>query len=122
MKILNKLLYKIDITRSVGRQLTKKMRQVMSALIYDNFDPNKREKRVISIQDTRKMAESAMEKRQQELVKRVWECNTRIVWIKKGEFREGDQITPDSFETWAVDIGAVEMGSARTRFSENMML
>ena len=37
------------------------------------------------------------------LGRRVWECNTRIVWIKKGRFREGDQISPDAFETWAPD-------------------
>jgi hypothetical protein len=75
----------------------------MFALIYDEFEPDKREKRIISTHETRKSAEEALEKRQQELGKRVWECNTRIVWIKKGEFREGDQITPDSFETWGPD-------------------
>ena len=75
----------------------------MYALIYDEFDPDKREKRVISRHKTRERAEKALEERKQKLGKRVWECNTRIVWIKKGQFREGDQITPDAFETWAPD-------------------
>ena len=75
----------------------------MYALIYDEFDPKKREKRVVSVHETRGTAEEALDKRQQELGKRVWECNTRIVWIKEGQFRDGDQITPDSFETWAPD-------------------
>lgn len=75
----------------------------MYALIYDEFEPDKREKRVISVHQNRKTAEKALEKRKRKLGKRVWECNTRIVWVKKGRFREGDQITPDAFETWAPD-------------------
>ena len=75
----------------------------MYALIYDEFDPKKRKKGIISIHDTRRSAEKALEKRQQELGKKVWECNTRIVWISEDTFREGDQITSDDFETWAPD-------------------
>ena len=75
----------------------------MYALIYDEFDPKKREKRVVSVHETRVIAEEALEKRQRELGKRVWECNTRIVWIKEGRFHDEDEITPDSFETWAPD-------------------
>ena len=36
----------------------------MYALIYDEFDPAKREKRVISVHKTRETAEKAMKKRQ----------------------------------------------------------
>jgi hypothetical protein len=51
----------------------------MYALIYDEFDPAKREKKVISVHETREAAEKALKKRQRELGKRVWECHTRIV-------------------------------------------
>ena len=47
----------------------------MYALIYDQYKPEEREKR-------------------------VWECNTRIVWVKD-RVRAGDNMTPDAFETWA---------------------
>ena len=52
----------------------------MYALIYDESDPAKREKKVISVHKTRETAEKALKKRQHKLDKRVWECNTRIVW------------------------------------------
>jgi hypothetical protein len=72
----------------------------MYALIYDEFDPAKREKRVISVHKTRKTAEKAMKKRQRNLDRRVWECNTRIVWVYN-PVHQGDTITPRSFDTWA---------------------
>ena len=72
----------------------------MYALIYDEFSPEKREKKVISVHKTRMNAEKALKKRQKELGKRVWDCNTRIVWLKS-RCSKGDQITPDFFETWA---------------------
>jgi len=72
----------------------------MYALIYDEFDPAKRQKRVISIHKTRKTAEKALDERQQKLGKRVWDCNTRIVWVYERVF-QSDNITPNSFDTWA---------------------
>lgn len=75
---------------------------VMYALIFDEFDPAQRQKRVISVHKTRRTAETALKKRQHRLGKRVWECNTRIVWVHE-LVRRGDTITPSSFDTWAPD-------------------
>ena len=72
----------------------------MYALIYDESDPAKREKRVISVHKTRETAEKALKKRQRELDRRVWECYTRIVWVYD-RVHEGDTISPNSFDTWA---------------------
>jgi hypothetical protein len=72
----------------------------MYALIYDEFDPAKREKNVISVHKTRDTAEKALRKRQRRLGKRVWECRTRIVWVHD-RVNKGDNITPNSFDTWA---------------------
>jgi hypothetical protein len=74
----------------------------MYALIYDEFEPSIREKKVISVHKTRETAEEALEKRQRKLGKRVWECKTRIVWVYK-QVHKDDTITPDSFDTWAPD-------------------
>jgi len=74
----------------------------MYALIFDEFDPAKREKKVISVHKSRRTAEKALRKRQRTLGKRVWECNTRIVWLYE-RARQGDIITPSSFATWAPD-------------------
>ena len=71
----------------------------MYALIYDEHDPNKRLKQVISVHRTREAAEKALQKRQKSLKRRVWECETRIVWVK-GKVKAGDYILPDSFSTW----------------------
>ena len=72
----------------------------MYALIYDEFNPAKREKKVISVHKSRQTAEKALEKRQLKLGKRVWECHTRIVWVHD-RVHTGDNITPDTFDTWA---------------------
>jgi len=72
----------------------------MYALIYDEFDPAKRVKKVISVHKTRATAEKALAKRQHKLGKRIWECHTRIVWAYT-PVHEGDGITPDAFDTWA---------------------
>jgi hypothetical protein len=72
----------------------------MYALIFDEFDPAKREKKVVSVHKTRETAEKALQKRQRKLGKKVWECYTRIVWVR-GRIQKGDNITPDAFETWA---------------------
>ena len=72
----------------------------MYALINDESDPAQREKTVISAHKTRETAEKALKKRQHKLGKRVWDCNTRIVWVYD-RVHEGDTITPNSFDTWA---------------------
>jgi hypothetical protein len=72
----------------------------MYALIYDEFDPSRREKKVISVHQTRVDAEKALRKRQDELGKRVWDCHTRIVWLHDKVNPLGT-VTPDSFDTWA---------------------
>ena len=72
----------------------------MYALIYDEFDLTKREKKVISVHKTRETAEKALKKRQHKLDRRVWECHTRIVWVRE-PVHKGDTITPNSFDTWA---------------------
>jgi len=72
----------------------------MYALIYDEFDLSKREKKVISVHKSRDNADKALKKRQRERGKRVWECNTRIVWVYD-QARAGDTIKPSAFDTWA---------------------
>ena len=72
----------------------------MYALIYDEFDPALREKKVISVHKTRETAEKALKKRQRKLGKRVWECYTRIVWVD-APIHRGDSITPTHFDNWA---------------------
>ena len=72
----------------------------MYALIYDESDPAKREKRVISVHKTRETAEKALKKRQRKLDRKVWECSTRIVWVYD-RVHEGDTTTAKSFDTWA---------------------
>lgn len=73
---------------------------IMYALIYDELDPSKRKKKVISVHKTRETAEKALEKRIRKLGKRVWECHTRIVWVHQRP-RAGDYLTPEAFDTWA---------------------
>ena len=72
----------------------------MYTLIYDEFDQGNREKKVVSVHKTRKAAEKALKERQKRLGRKVWECHTRIVWVKN-RVRKGDTITPSSFDTWA---------------------
>jgi len=72
----------------------------MYALIYDQFDPLEREKTVLSVHRTRTTAEKALKVRQLKLGKRVWECNTRIVWVYE-PVHAGDKLTPRYFDTWA---------------------
>lgn len=72
----------------------------MYALIYDKRDPIMREKKVISLHQTRETAQRALEKRMRKLGKRVWECDTRIVWVYKRP-RVGDYLKPGAFDTWA---------------------
>ena len=71
----------------------------MYALIYDEYKPGKKTKEVLSVHRTRKGAEKALMERQKDLSRRVWECNTRIVWVE-GRVRKGDHISITSFSTW----------------------
>jgi hypothetical protein len=61
----------------------------MYALIYDEHDLVKPKKKVISVHKSRDTAETALEKRKKKLGKKVWECNTRIVWTT---WRPGEPI------------------------------
>ena len=54
----------------------------MYALIYDEYDLSKPRKKIISVHRSRETAEKALAQRMKKLGKRVWECNTRIVWAK----------------------------------------
>ena len=81
-------------------ECSAKKEVLMYALIYDEFDPEKRDKRVISIHKRRETAEKALKNRQYKLGRRVWECHTRIVWAYDPVYK-GDSITPDAFDTWA---------------------
>lgn len=74
-------------------------RATVYALIYDEYQQNNPWKRVVSIHSSRKEAENALEKRQKELRRRVWECFTRIVWVEK-KVRTGDFVGPGDFDTW----------------------
>ena len=71
----------------------------MFALIYDEHDLVRPLKEVISVHKTRKSAEKALEKRMHKLGKRVWECNTRIVWFDK-KVKRGDFVSEKQFSTW----------------------
>ena len=74
----------------------------MYALIYDELDPSKREKEVISLHPDRKSAEKALDHRRVELEKKILECHTRIVWLLH-KVNTGDTVTPNLFDTWAPD-------------------
>jgi len=71
----------------------------MYALIYDEHQLDKPLKKVISVHASREEADSALEKRKEELGRKVWECNTRIVWIEKN-INAGDVVKPGEFDTW----------------------
>ncbi len=71
----------------------------MFALIYDTHELDEPKKRVISVHKSRDLAEEALEKRKVELGRRVWECNTRIVWLTE-KVQRGDVVTATEFETW----------------------
>lgn len=71
----------------------------MYALIYDERDPSEPLKKVISVHRSRRTAEIALEKRMKRLGRRVWECNTRIVWTE-GKVKSSDFLSPSAFTTW----------------------
>ena len=55
----------------------------MYALIYDEHMLDKPQKKVIYVHDKREEADIALEKRKEELGRKVWECHTRIVWVER---------------------------------------
>ena len=71
----------------------------MYALIYDEHMLDKPQKKVISVHESRGDSDIALEVRKKELGKKVYECNTRIVWIEK-EVKSGDTIGPGDYDTW----------------------
>lgn len=71
----------------------------MFALIYDTHELDKPQKRVISVHKTRETAERVLEIRMARLGKKVEECNTRIVWVKRKVNRE-DMVIDKDFSTW----------------------
>lgn len=71
----------------------------MFALIYDTHELDKPFKKVLSVHKTRQTAERVLEIRMARLSKKVWECDTRIVWLKSNAQR-GDTVTPKDFSTW----------------------
>jgi len=84
----------------IGMEWKKDRSETIYALIYDQFDPAKRQKMVLSLHRSRITAQKALEKRWKKMKRRVWECKTRIVWVE-GQVRAGETITPDRFDTWA---------------------
>ncbi len=71
----------------------------MYALIYDDHSLDESNKKVISVDGTREESEKVLEQRQKDLGKRVWECNTRIVWTDKA-VAAGETLKTDEFVTW----------------------
>ena len=71
----------------------------MYALIYDEHMLDKPQKKVISVHDKREEADIALEKRKEELGRKVWECHTRIVWVER-ELAAGDFVGPGEYDTW----------------------
>jgi hypothetical protein len=71
----------------------------MYALIYDEHNLQKPLKKVISVHNNRQDANDAPEKRKKTLGKKVWECNTRIVWTEK-EVAGGDLVGPAEYGAW----------------------
>jgi len=56
----------------------------------------KAKKTVVSVHASRGVSEKALTKRQTDLGKRVWECNTRIIWTDKA-IATGEVIKIDEF-------------------------
>jgi hypothetical protein len=71
----------------------------MYALIYDEHRLGEPQKKVISVHESRQVAEVALERRRAELGRRVWECNTRIVWVEK-DTAAGDFLNPSEYDAW----------------------
>jgi hypothetical protein len=74
----------------------------MYALIYDDHKLNQLQKKVISVHETREESDDALVKRQKDLGRKVFECNTRIVWVDKVVAAE-DVLDTSEFVTWRSD-------------------
>ena len=84
----------------------------MYALIYEDQHIGQAEKKVISIHKTRDESDKALLQRQNELGKKVCECNTRVVWTDKS-VAAGDLLKAGEFVTWrpGEDIPEGELNS-----------
>lgn len=71
----------------------------MYALIYDDRDSDKGRIKIISVHDTRDESDKALLQRQKDFGRRVFECNTRIVWTEK-TVKPGEFIKPKDFMVW----------------------
>jgi hypothetical protein len=74
----------------------------MYALIYDDHHLDQTQKKVISVHAGRDESYKALSIRQKELGKKVWECNTRIVWTDKA-VAAGEVLVSTEFVTWRPD-------------------
>jgi len=84
----------------------------MYALIYDDYKVEQSKKKVISVHETREESENALSIRQDKLGRRVFECNTRIVWTDK--IVGADEVLETSeFVTWrpGEDVPVGELNS-----------
>ena len=84
----------------------------MYTLIYDDHNQDESKKKVISVHETRKESDKALLQRQDKLGRRVFECNTRIVWTDKIVAAD-DVLETSEFVTWrpGEDIPAGELNS-----------
>ena len=71
----------------------------MYALIYDNHNLGQAEKKVISVHETREESDKALSQRQNDLGRKVYECNTRVVWTDKAVTAD-DVLDTKDFVTW----------------------
>jgi hypothetical protein len=71
----------------------------MYALIYDDHSLDQSEKKVISVHETRQESETALSLRQKSLGKKVYDCNTRVVWTDK-DVSSDDVLNIKDFSTW----------------------
>jgi hypothetical protein len=74
----------------------------MYALIYDEHNLEAPMKKVISVHDSRNEAEQALESRKRKLGRKVWECNTRVVWIE-GKINAGNSVKTGQYSAWRSD-------------------
>ncbi len=71
----------------------------MYALIFDTHELDKPKKRIISTHKDREAAEAALETRKKELGKKIWECDTRVVWIERS-VEKGDAVLARECSNW----------------------
>ncbi|MBC2704451.1 hypothetical protein [Desulfobacula sp.] len=74
----------------------------MYALIYDDHNLDQIKKKVISVHGTRDGSDKALIQRQNKLGRKVYECNTRIVWTDKAVAVD-DVLETGEFVTWHPD-------------------